>query len=90
VSNFGRSLPSKLQEMRAALEARRFDDLAALAHWLKGAGGTVGFDAFFEPARSLEEHAKAGQLPELEADLCTLQGLAERMVIPEEDAATAA
>jgi PAS domain S-box-containing protein len=90
VRNFGRSLPLKLQEMRAALDARRFEDLAALAHWLKGAGGTVGFDDFFEPARKLEEHAKAGRLPELEQELRTLQSLSERMVIPEEDAATAA
>ena len=34
--------------------------LAALAHWLKGSGGTMGFDGFFVPARVLEHEAKAG------------------------------
>jgi len=33
--------------------------LARLGHWLKGAGGTVGFDAFTDPALQLENAAKA-------------------------------
>ena len=36
-------------------------DLAELAHWLKGAGGTVGYDVFTKPARLLETAAKSRQ-----------------------------
>ena len=45
--------------MSKAWSDRNFEELANLAHWLKGAGGTVGFDAFTEPALSLEQLAKA-------------------------------
>ena len=90
VRTFGRTLPGKLAAMRAALEGERYEELADLAHWLKGAGGTVGFDDFFEPAREFEMHAKSGRRAELEAGLQQLQAMADRVVIPEEDGASAA
>jgi PAS domain S-box-containing protein len=90
VRTFGRTLPVKLAAMREALEAQRYDELAELAHWLKGAGGTVGFDDFFEPAREFEMHAKSGRRAELEAGLKHLLAMADRVVIPEEDGASAA
>lgn len=86
VRTFGRTLPLKLQAMQAALDAGRLDELAELAHWLKGAGGTVGFDAFFEPAREFELHARERHTAALDADLRLLQGLAARLVVPAEDA----
>jgi PAS domain S-box-containing protein len=85
VRTFGQTLPEKLQAMDAALAAGRLDELAALAHWLKGAGGTVGFDEFFEPARQFEQHARAGRLPELADSLRELHGLAARLVIPDDE-----
>jgi len=39
VRTFGRTLPDKLAAMQSALEDGRLNDLADLAHWLKGAGG---------------------------------------------------
>jgi len=50
-------------KLKTALQARHQNDLtevAAFAHWLKGAGGTVGFAEFTEPAKQLEESAKSG------------------------------
>ena len=41
--------------------ARALTELAALAHWLKGAGGSMGFDELFEPAKPLEHAATAGE-----------------------------
>jgi HPt (histidine-containing phosphotransfer) domain-containing protein len=90
VRTFGRTLPVKLAAMREALDGQRYDELAELAHWLKGAGGTVGFDDFFDPAREFEIHAKAGLRAELEAGLQQLQAMAARVVIPEEVGASAA
>jgi len=49
--------------LESAVQARRQGDLvkvAAFAHWLKGAGGSVGFDEFTAPAKQLEELAKEG------------------------------
>ncbi|MEO8855893.1 MAG: ATP-binding protein [Burkholderiaceae bacterium] len=59
VLRFAEQLPAKLAAMDAALAGADMQELAALAHWLKGAGGSVGFDALFEPARALEDAAKA-------------------------------
>ena len=57
--------PARLAEQLAAAERARklgnTEEVAAFAHWLAGAGGTVGYDAFTEPARRLEQLAKAGQ-----------------------------
>ena len=52
------------QQLDALEKAESHGDLKAvaeLAHWLKGAGGTVGFDVFTEPAAQLEIHAKKGE-----------------------------
>jgi PAS domain S-box-containing protein len=78
------ALPGRLESMRAALAAGRMQEMAELAHWLKGAGGTVGYDALFEPARELERHARAGDREALERNLAQIEGLAERLVAPAE------
>ena len=79
---FCNTLPEKLVLMQEALLEERLDDLAALAHWLKGAGGTVGYDDFFEPAKQLEVHARAARLPELQQTLHDIQALAARVQAP--------
>jgi PAS domain S-box-containing protein len=89
VRTFGHTLPVKLAAMQDALDGGRLDDLADLAHWLKGAGGTVGFDVFFEPAREFEHLARAGDYTELERVMRQIQALARRIVIPHGEAAEA-
>jgi len=84
VRSFGEQLPARLQAMHAALAAGELDALAQLAHWLKGAGGTVGFDVFFEPARQLEQHVKNSDLALVQEALQQLQALSRRIVIPDE------
>ena len=87
VRSFAQQLPAKLQAMQAALERRDLAELAQLAHWLKGAGGTVGFDAFFEPARKLEQHAKTGAWAELRHALQQLRLMADRIAVPDHNPA---
>ena len=65
--------------MDACFESRSFDELASLAHWLKGAAGTVGFDVFTEPAKTLEQLAKERKENDIDAALETLRDLAERI-----------
>jgi hypothetical protein len=60
-----------------------------LAHWLKGAGGTVGFDVFFEPALELEGLAKQGDRGAIGAALGQLDALAARIVVPDDEPALA-
>jgi PAS domain S-box-containing protein len=90
VRNFAMQLPAKVQGMHDALGRTELNELAALAHWLKGAGGTVGYDELFEPARDLEQHARSGDVAAIADALGTLQSLVQRMVIPEATSAPAA
>jgi len=57
VQDFTDVLHEKMEAMEAACAARDGEALAQYAHWLKGSGGTVGFDDFTDPARQLETAA---------------------------------
>jgi HPt (histidine-containing phosphotransfer) domain-containing protein len=73
-------------QFEAAMRSADDGDLAAVAdfaHWLKGSGGTVGFDAFTEPAMQLERLAKAHDESGARAALQTLSLLAERVQVPD-------
>jgi len=74
-------LEEQLPAMDEAFWAKDFESIAKLAHWLKGAGGTVGFDVFYEPASELESAAKAMDLPAIERQLQQIHGLAGRLVL---------
>ena len=87
---FGEQLNAKLQAMDEARSRGDFEALASLAHWLKGSGGTVGYDTFFEPARLLEEAAKAGDTSAIGDAVAALQTMAARLLVPDEPAANAA
>ena len=84
LATFARRLDEKLDEMDASWEQRDFKRLAELAHWLHGSGGTLGFGAFTEPARTLQRLAKAETAEGIEATLRELRGLADRVVVPDE------
>jgi CheY-like chemotaxis protein/HPt (histidine-containing phosphotransfer) domain-containing protein len=88
--SFCEQLPYKLDEMQRALSGGDFAALSALAHWLKGAGGTVGYDAFFEPARDLEHAAVAADAIAARIEMEKLNQLAIRVVPPPEAAPTTA
>jgi HPt (histidine-containing phosphotransfer) domain-containing protein len=85
VRQFAQRLGGNLQAMEAARQQGDLVELARLAHWLKGAGGTVGYDAFTEPAACLEQCAKAGSADQIQAVLAELNALAARMVVPKGD-----
>jgi HPt (histidine-containing phosphotransfer) domain-containing protein len=81
-AEFCTKLPGKLDEMQAALDDGHLETLGTLAHWLKGAGGSVGFDALFEPARDLEAAAKAADGAAAGQCLERLRGLSARLESP--------
>jgi HPt (histidine-containing phosphotransfer) domain-containing protein len=79
VARFVEQLPVKLAQMDSAVTRADMQELASLAHWLKGAGGSVGFDDLFEPAKALELAAKAHDQPAALQVLADLHGLDRRI-----------
>ena len=82
VQKFTGRLDEQLNAMDTAWRARNMIELAALAHWLKGAAGTVGYDAFTEPAIELEQQVKSGAESGIAESLQRLRGLQRRIVVP--------
>ena len=53
VEEFVETFDEKLRQMADAWDRNDMDELGRLAHWLRGAGGTVGFGCFTDPAAKL-------------------------------------
>jgi signal transduction histidine kinase/HPt (histidine-containing phosphotransfer) domain-containing protein/ActR/RegA family two-component response regulator len=81
VEEFIERLHTQLTAMQQAFAGQDFAELARLAHWLKGAGGTAGFSAFSQPARRLESLVKDQQCAEIEATITEIRHLAERLAV---------
>ena len=79
VARFVEQLPSRIGQMDAAVARADCIELAALAHWLKGAGGSMGFDALFEPAKALEDACKTNDLHAAKAVMAQLRDLVDRI-----------
>ncbi|NND96996.1 MAG: response regulator, partial [Pirellulaceae bacterium] len=58
VEKFVRRLPEQIDLMRQAMQQGNDQELADLGHWLKGSGPNVGFAAFADPAKELEQCAR--------------------------------
>ncbi|MGO9115101.1 MAG: ATP-binding protein [Thermoguttaceae bacterium] len=81
VEEFVQRLQEQLAAMQRATDAQDLPELARLAHWLKGAGGTAGFPAFTQPAKRLESLAQDRQCDGIEDALAELLQLSKRIVI---------
>ncbi len=88
-TRFVERLQDLIQELNAAEEANDCQQLASLAHTIKGSGGTVGLAVLTDPATSLEEAAKQGDRAQIQEKLQVLRQLAERIVPPAEKNAPA-
>ena len=83
VTEFAEHLDQKLDEFHAALNSHDFQELAKLAHWLKGTGGTIGFPVITEKAAVLEQLTLDNpetRLDEISAAIETLVQLEQRLV----------
>lgn len=81
VTEFIDSIAQRLDAMSQALATEDFDELARLAHALKGSGGTAGFPCFTEPAARIEKLAKARQGAEVELAFREIRGLQEFVAV---------
>ncbi len=85
IVDFIPQIESKLQEMDVAISNGSFEKLSKLAHWLKGAGGTCGFNDLYEPSLELENAALAKDEEACRICLDILVALAQRIVVPASD-----
>jgi CheY-like chemotaxis protein/HPt (histidine-containing phosphotransfer) domain-containing protein len=85
IRKFAARLDEQLLAFEHAFTARNFEQLAQLAHWLRGAAGTVGYDDFTEPAARLEEAALDQATSQIEFLIVELRDLAKRLEMPTED-----
>ena len=84
IAQFVGRLETQLHAMDEAYTNRDVEALAKLAHWLKGAGGTVGFDVLNVPAAELETAAKASALADIEKKLQEIHRLAARIALADQ------
>ena len=82
VETFVGRLNEELPAMREAIDAGDFANLARKAHWLKGSGGTVGFQILTDRALKLEEHAKNSNLEAATSLLAEIESLSKRIQVP--------
>jgi CheY-like chemotaxis protein len=75
VLEFIERLSSEIREMENAQHKGDYRELMKQAHWLKGAGGTVGFNCLTEPATKLEQWAKDENDDEIGKTIDQIQSL---------------
>ncbi|MBC5783733.1 response regulator [Ramlibacter sp. USB13] len=83
VRKFAARLREQLEHTREAHDAGDLAEVERLAHWLAGAAGTVGYDAFTAPAREMESAAKARDAAAVEVLLQRLARMAGQLEVPE-------
>jgi HPt (histidine-containing phosphotransfer) domain-containing protein len=83
IAQFANRLDERLENIAHSQDKGNRQEIADFAHWLKGAGGTIGFNAFTVPAGNLEKLAKNnGSDADIEQAIESLNGLAARLVVP--------
>lgn len=79
VEKFVVRLGDKLSALEEAAKAENLIEVADLAHWLKGSGGTAGFHHFTKPAATLETTAKSGNLDDIATQISSIQAIYQRI-----------
>ena len=82
VHGFGEALDAKYALMMQSIEEQDFAELANLAHWLKGAGGTCGYNEFSAPAQKMEKAAKSIQIEGVKTHVAEIKDLIDRIEVP--------
>ena len=83
VRKFAARLQEQLGLAEQAWAAGDAPEVARFGHWLAGAAGTVGYDAFTEPARELEQRALQGDAAGVNESMAGLRNMAQRVELPE-------
>ena len=76
VQEFSDKVLLQVERMRQAYVSEEWNELLELAHWLKGSGGTAGYEQFTIPSSRLERLAKQRSHDRIEFVLDEIEGLA--------------
>jgi len=87
ICKFVDGLEARFEQAKRSASAGDLEAVAGFAHWLKGAGGTVGFDAFTVPAARLENAAKTGAVDTVGPGISELEAIAAALVRPGDETA---
>ena len=80
---FGEKLRQQIKVMEDAWARWDLEELETVAHWLKGAAGTLGFDDFTEPAEKLEKYIRAEMKEQAGQSVEHIRTLADAVILPE-------
>jgi PAS domain S-box-containing protein len=81
VEHFVTRLDERLDAIESAFSTLDLGEIAKLAHWLKGTGGSVGFADFTEPSATLEDLAIKGRVEAIPEVIARLRRIAARIVV---------
>ena len=81
VLDFIAFLEEQRTAMKNAWQKGNLEELAHLAHTLKGTAGSAGFDVLTEPAKRVGELAKSNRADDVAAALREIDDLASRIVV---------
>ena len=88
VVDFVARLDSRLDRMAELLSNNQFEELGNEAHWLKGAGGTVGYGEFMVPSLQLLEAARSESSSDCVQHLQSILAIRNRLVVPQTEPTT--
>jgi HPt (histidine-containing phosphotransfer) domain-containing protein len=80
VEEFIDGLTVRLEELKAAYAQLDFEQLATLAHRLKGAGGSYGYPDISQLCANLEQQFRAHDAANFDTQLAQLEQLAQAAV----------
>lgn len=83
VLDFIERMDVRLLGMLSMVQTGAFEELENEAHWLKGAGGTVGFPALTEPSTVLMKAARNRDQQLCQQALQSILGVRQRIVLPQ-------
>ncbi|QDV86731.1 ATP-binding protein [Planctomycetes bacterium TBK1r] len=82
VIDFLQRLDGKLLDMDAAIDRQQWDDVASLAHWLRGTSGSLGLPQFSTPTLAMERFAESADPQATRLIMQDIHGIAKRIVVP--------
>jgi signal transduction histidine kinase/DNA-binding response OmpR family regulator len=85
IGKFVSQLSARCDVVEAAVAEEDFQEIEKFGYWLKASGGSVGFNAFTEPARDLEAYAKEKQLDSIKHTVSVIKQLNSRITTTEND-----
>ncbi|MDH3859029.1 MAG: Hpt domain-containing protein, partial [Gammaproteobacteria bacterium] len=80
VGKFITQLSANCESVEQAVANEDFEEIEKFGYWLRASGGSVGFPAFTEPARDLENYAREKQLPDIRHTVSVIKQLNSRIV----------